>query len=567
MFQWLRSGNRLTSVVLLALLTWFVIVPVVLTLLASVRPSGLAVSTGLTLKHYVATYLTAEYWLLFRNTLVFAAGSTFVAIAIGGGVAFLTERTDLPGAGLIRAAMILPMAMPPILLAIGWVLLASPRTGFLNSIFSGLTGLSVAPLNIYSLTGMVFVGALSVAPSAYLVLAPAFRTMDSSLEDAAYLSGASTWKVATRIFLPLMYPAIMASAIFLFIVGFLVFDIPGALGLPVGINVLSSQVVYLVTDAPSGIAPYGQVSAMVVMILALLILLAVVYQRTIRNQNQFVTMTGKNWRPRTISLGQWRWAGVMLAWGYFLFAAVLPFLMLLWISLMPYQVPVSFGAFKLMTLRNHIAFFSGHSTFDATINSLIIASVSASVVTLLAAVIAFAVVRLKVPARGLIDMLAFLPIAIAGTLIGIGLIQTYIAVEFIPIYGTIWIIVIAYSTTYLSYGSRGTQVALMQVHADLTDAAYLSGASRFIAFVKVLVPLILPSMLAIWIWVFAHALRELTSAMMLRGVGNTTLPVLLYDYWSTGQPNKAAAAGVWLIFIMVIGVVIWQLVSMRKPKL
>ncbi len=561
-----RLARWLPSLSLGVLLAWLVLVPLALVLISSFKPTGFPSDKGWTTTNYSDVYFSAEFWELVGNTVQFAFGAAIMALSLGALIAWLVERSDLPMKGLVRALVILPMATPPVLMAIGWVMLLSPRTGAINDLLIYLFNLDSAPINIYSMGGMIFVEGLALVPSTFLILSPAFRNMDPSLEEAAFTSGAGLFTTIRKIFLPLLAPTIMAAAVFLLIVGFLVFDIPGTIGMPVGIFVLSSQVVYLANDAPGGLPEYGLISAMAIFFLVIVLTLAWSYQRYTRLQGQFVTVTGKGWRPRSVALGKWRWPAFTMITVYFLLAVAAPVAILIWTSLMPYQAGVSLDMLEKATLANHIDFFSNRRAVQSSINSVLIALAASTAVALLSVLVSWVVIRSKAPGRKIIDALSFLPIAIPGTLIGVGLIYVYLTINFIPIYGTIWIIMIAYTTNYLSFGSRATHGVMIQLHADLEDAGKTSGAGWWRRMRRIIIPLAFPAIAAVWIWVLAHCMRELTSALLLKGANNTTLPVLLWGYWSGGEPNKAAAIGVWLVFAMLICVAGWQIMASRSKS-
>jgi iron(III) transport system permease protein len=553
---------RLVPVLLLgALLAWLVLVPLAVLVVSAFKPTGLLRDPGFTLAHVVETYSDPQFWSLVWATLQFAAGSTAVALVLGGTLAWLVERTDLPAPRLVRALVILPMATPPFLLAISWIILLSPRTGVINSLLMQTFGLSAPPFNIYSLGGMILVEGLALVPSAFLILAPAARNLDPSLEESALVSGASTGHLVFRIILPLLLPALAGTAIFLMIVSFVVFDVPGTIGMPSRIFVLSSQIYSLVADSPRGIPEYGKVSAMALMFTLGLLALTLAYHRLMRHAGRFVTVTGRGYRARPFALGRLRWLAVAAVGLYFLCAVLAPLLILLWTSLMPFQVPPSLAAARMATLANHREFFTNPFIEAATINSIVVALVAATAVAALSLATAWVSIRTRAPGRRVIDALAFLPLAMPGVLIATALVYVYLAAKIIPIYGTIWIIAVAYLTIYLSFGSRAMNGVVLQIHPELDEAARMSGAGLLATLRRVIVPLTTPGLAAVWIWVFAHCLRELTAALMLQGADNATLPTLLYTYWSGGETNKAAAVGVWLVLGLLAVVIIWQLLQ------
>jgi iron(III) transport system permease protein len=560
-----RDWGWLPSFGMGLVLLYLVLVPLALMILSSFRPGGFPLDPGFTLAHYRAAYSDAGFPALLWSTLVFGAGSTVLALALGTGLAWLVERTDMPGRATIRGLVLLPMATPPILLAIAWAMLLSPRTGFLNQLLKEGLGLSAAPFDIFTMPGLVFVQGLALVPTAYLFLAPAFRNMDPSLEEAAFTSGAGTWLVVRRILLPVLWPSILASAIFLLIVSFVVFDIPGTLGTPAHISVLSTQIYNLVVEAPGGIPLYGRVSALAMVFLVILLALAAVYHRLTRHAQRYRTVTGKGFRPRMFPLGRGRWPALAAVVAYFLLSVVAPLVILLWTSLMPYRIGISASALKFLTLDNHRDFLTNPRVVSATQHSLIIAIVAATAVALLSLLVAWLTTRRQAPGGKILDTLAFLPVAIPGVMIGVALVYVYLSLgSVIPIYGTIWIIAIAYVTQYLPFGSRTTQGVMLQLHPELEEAALTSGAGTFRVLRRITLPLVWPALAAVWIWVAAHALRELSSALMLQGRDNAVIPTLIWDYWSGGEPTHMAAGGIWLTAALIIFLLLWRGLSRRN---
>ena len=560
-----RGGAQwIATAVLGVVLGVLVVVPLVFLAVSSFRPGGLPWNPGFTIQNYLAVYGDPALADMLVNTLVFVGGSVALAIALGATLAWLVERTDMPARPLVRAMVILPMATPPLLLAIAWIMLLSPRTGFLNKLLMQAFGLEAAPFDIYTMSGMVFVEAIAVVPTTFLILSPAFANMDPALEEAAAASGAGAGRIVFKVFLPLMAPALLSAAIFVSVAGFVVFDIPGAIGMPARIFVLSSQIYYWGNETPTGLPLYGQISALAAVFLLVLLALGLVYQRATRRMTRYAVVAGKNYRPRPFALGRWRYAALAFACLYFVLAVAAPLLVLVWTSLMPFLTGFSLSAMDMITLSNHETVFANRRIADAAANTVVVAVVAATAVTVLSAVISWVVVRSSAPGRRLLDLLSFLPIAIPGVIIGTALIYVYIGLPVLSIYGTIWIIILAYTTVYLSYGTRSMNSVLIQLHADLEDAGSASGGTWFLVFRRITARLAMPGMIAVWIWVAAHAGRELSSALILQGRDNIVISTLLWDYWSAGQPNTAAAVGVWLIVTLGVLVGIWQLLERRR---
>jgi iron(III) transport system permease protein len=545
-------------------LFYLVVVPLVLMIVSSFRPGGFPLDPGFTLRHYAEAYGDPRVWSLVKTTLIFGLGSTSLALALGIGLAWLIERSDLPGRGVLRGLVLLPMATPPLLLAIAWAMLLSPRNGAVNRLLMDLLGLSAAPFDIYTVPGLVFVQGLALVPTSYLFLAPAFANMDPSLEEAAMTSGAPNRMVIGRVLLPILRPSILSAAIFLFIVTLVVFDIPGTLGTPGRIFVLSTQIYYLVSDSPTGMPLYGEVSALAMLFLALLLGLGWSYHRLTGAAQRYRTVTGKAFRPRLFPLGRFRSVAIAALGIYFLLSVVAPLMMLGWISLMPYQTGISPAALKLVTFANHREFLGNPRVVAATEHSLVIAFTAATSVAVLSLLLSWLTTRLKVPGARLLDTLAFVPLAIPGVMIGVALVYVYISLNpILPIYGTIWIIAVAYLTQYLPFGSRTINGVMMQIHPEIEEAALVAGARRGSVLRRITLPLAWPAVAAVWIWVAAHALRELSSALMLQGRNNGVIPTLLWDYWSGGDPTRTAAGGLWLTVMLVLFLALWQAVARR----
>lgn len=560
---------RVPGWALLVLLAYLVVVPLGLLLVASFKPTGLPYDPGFSFEQYRLVYGDPGFYQLVWQTAIFAVGCTASALFVGGLLAWLVERTDLPMKGVARVMIALPMVLPPFLLAMGWALLASSRTGVLNRTLMDAFGLETAPFSIYSMEGMIFVETLALVPSVYLILCSAFRNMDPSLEEAAMTSGARWPQMIWRIFIPLLSPAILAAAAYLLIVGFLVFDVPGTLGMPVGLFVVSSRIVYLATDQSGGTSAYGQIAAIAVSFLILLLALAWGYRKLTRQANRFITVTGKGFRPRELKLGSLKPLAILFVTAYFVLAVALPLAILIWTSLTPYLAPVSKEMLERLTLSQHQAVLGNSRVGAAAWTSTWVSLLSATLVTALALFAAWTVLRNRALAgrtRGLIDTLAFMPLAIPGTMIGMALVYVYLTLAFLSVYGTAWILVIAYITVYLSFASRAASASLIQVHPELEEAARTCGASTGATLRRIVLPLLLPGLAGAWVWVVAHVMRELSTALLLQGEDNATAAVQLWSYWSGGEPGKAAAVGVWLVLAMTVITVIWQRLAARREE-
>lgn len=540
-------------------LVFLVVLPVVLTFWSSFKPTGLIRDDGLTFSNYTEVYGDPSFTSMAIRTVFFAVGSAALAMLIALPITWLIERTDIATKGLLRGLVVLSLATPPTLLAIAWVFLLHSKVGMLNVAWRDLIGIDAPLFDIHSLGGMIFVQALALVPTAYLVLAPAFRNMDPSLEEAARTSGAGLLTVVFRVVLPVLRPSILSAFVLMIIVGFVVIDVPGIIGLPVRETVLSSQLYVYINVSSSGLPRYGLVGALAATCVVVLLIIGLIYQRLTKDASRFVTVTGKGYRSAVVKLGRMRWVGFAFVWLFVLFATVLPIFALLWISLTPFQIPFAFDQLHLVTFQNFETVLRSPLFAQAAGNSAIVTIVAATAVTILATIISWVVVRSRAIGRRAIDLLAFLPVAIAGTVIGSALVTMYLNLPWLPVYGTIWIIVIAFVTVYLSYGSRAINGVLAQLHADMEDAAHVSGAGWFRTFTRVTFSLIFPAVIGVWVWVAAHSLREVSAPLLLRGRDNNMIATLLWDYWAQGRPSTAAAVGILLLAVLAVLVALWQL--------
>ncbi len=549
------------TVTLLPILIYLVIVPMAMLLLSSFRPTGLPADPGFTLDNYIAVYSDPSTFRLMANSLLFSTGSTLIALLAGGGLAWVVTRTNVRAKRFLGAIALVPMAVPPVLMAIAWALLLSPSIGLFNTF---LNAVGIPSLDIYGMGGMIWVEGLSLTPTAYLILSPAFRNMDPSLEEAAAVSGAGFLRTFRTIFFPLLRPAFFGAGAFLMIVGFVVFDIPGILGMPARVQVLSSAI-YIRASPAAGLPKYGEISALAVSFIIILVVLATAYQRLAggKRQKEFATVGGKGFRPRIVALRKGKYFAQGFAWLYFFFAVVAPITALLIVSFMPYYTKISITSLSRLTPENHLRILTNEAFAEATGNSLVITLVAASAVTIISALIAWVVVRSRAFGRRLLDTLSFLPLAIPNIMMGLALIYVYLAFKFLPVYGTIWIIVIALGTTYIAFGTRTMNGVLLQIHPELEEAAYASGASWTRMVSRITFPLVTPGLLAIWIWVAAHSMRELSASLMLQGLNNKTLPVLIWNYWEAGRQNAVAAGGIWLIVFVGVLIGLWAFFGKR----
>ena len=522
-------------------------------------PQTAAKAAQFTLGNYQQAYGSAETWVLFWNSLKFASGTAILAFVLGTLLAWMNERTNTPFKTLFFALSIIPLVIPGILFTVSWILLGSPKIGLINLALQRLFSTDAVFFNVYSMGGMIWVDALHYSPMAFLLMTAAFRAMDPALEESAVMSGASVWQVVTKVTLPLVWPAIFATLLILFVRAIESFEVPALLGLPVGIQVFTSAIYQAVHRYPSQV---GLASSYAVTLL-LITTIGVYFQSVLSSRgNKYATMTGKGFRPRQIDLGPWRYAAVAVFLLYFLFIVVLPFAVLVWSSFQKFYSVPSMEAIQRMTLEPYRTVFSHPGLWRSVWNSLLLAVGCATLIMLVTSVICWIVVKTRLPGRWLLDNIASLPMVFPGIVLGLSIMILYLYFP-IGVYGTIWILLIAYITRFLPYGLRYNTTSMLQIHKELEESAAMSGASWATTFRRIILPLLKPGLVAGWIYIMIVSIRELSSSILLYSPGNEVLSILIWELWENGQYVELSALGVMFIIALFILVMLAQWVGSK----
>jgi len=518
-------------------LIYLVIPPLYFILSASFIAEEGVETGGLTLEHYAGIFASlSDFRSLILNSAIFSVGSALVALVFGTLLAWLAERTNAPLRSVAYVSAFMSFGVPGVVKVIGWILLLGPEAGLLNVVMGDLTG--VFPMfNVFSMPGMILVEALLWTPVVFLLMATPFRYMDPSLEEVATVAGSSNWQVFKRVTLPLALPSVLAVLILTFIRSLEAFEIPALIGLPAGIEVLTTKI-YL--QIKSGFLPkYGEASAYSILLMGVVALVLVFYHKLTGHGYKFTTVTGKGYRPRRIDLGTWRWLGGVLL---FLLPAVqvLPLAALFWSSLLPYLQPPSHKAFALLSMQNYVSAFNDSTIVWAILNSLTISLAAASGTILLTFVAAWLVVRTSLRTRWALDQLATIPLVFPGLVMGVAIMKMYLILP-LPVYGTIWIIFFAFLVRYLPYGIRFSYAGLLGIHRELEESSAACGGSWGQTIRKIVIPLMLPSLFAGWIYVFLITIRELSVALLLYSPGSQVISVTIWELWANGKVGELAA--------------------------
>ncbi len=504
--------------------------------------------------NYLEAYGSSETWTLFRNSLLYALGTSCFSFFVGTGLAWMNERTNTPFKSLFYGLSIIPLIIPSILFTVSWILLASPKIGIINLVLTDVLGLEHHVFDIYSMWGMIWVDGLHYSPMAFLLMSAAFRAMDPALEESAMMSGANVFQVAWRVTLKLSWPAIFATILILFVRAIESFEVPALLGLPVGIEVFTSSIYQAVHRYPSQV---GLASAYAVTLLLITSVGVYLQSRLSSRGSKYATMTGKGFRPRQIDLGRWRWATAGIFIGYFLLIVVLPFAVLLWSSFQRYYSVPSMKALHNLTLDPYRFIVTYPNLVRSVWNSLLLAFGSATIVMLVTSVICWIVVKTKLPGRWLLDNVASLPLVFPGLVLGLAIMIFYLNFD-IGVYGTIWILFIAYVTRFMPYGLRYNTTSMLQIHKELEESAAMSGASWATTFRRIILPLLKPGLVAGWIYVMIVSIRELSSSILLYSPGTEVVSVVIWELWENGQYVELSALGVMFILALFFLVMMAQ---------
>jgi iron(III) transport system permease protein len=547
----LRSmgGRSARSLVLCALLVMLIVGPLAGLLYSSFQPNR-GSSGGLTLDHYralgSATLRTATV-----NTFWVSLAATAASVAIGGGLAWLVTRTDVPGRAIVQIAGIVPLFFSALVGALAWSALASPRTGYLNAMLDAL-GVPIT-LNIYSNLGIVFVLTLYYAPFAYLMIFAAFTLNSGDLEGAARVHGASQWKVARQVTFPLVLPSIFASSILIFILVSENFPVVEILGSFARIDFLPTYIFRLINESPPR---HGEAAAIGVVLLVILWLLVWAQNRFVHRRS-YVTVGGKGTRPSHVRLGRWRWVGFGAAAMYVVLAAILP------------VVALVLGAFRknqfytdLPNLFSPDEFTTANFTeslryepFTVGLRNSVLLAVGAALLgVLINFVFAYASKRRAVYFSKSIEYVALAPVAMPALLMGLSFVVFWLKLPF-PLYGTLTILVIAYTARFIPQGFENFATTLVKLDDQLEDSAVTAGARRSRAVFSITLPLLRSTAFSTGILLFILAFRELTVALFLYTPNTRPLSVVIYNQWSSGSWERTASMSLVFTFVLLVAAV------------
>jgi iron(III) transport system permease protein len=527
----LPAAETVLAAFLVALVAALVLAPIIAVVVGAMQDSS-----GVSMR-WLTNVLSSTR--VIGNTMLVGVATTALAVLIGGALALVLVRIDTPGRSVLEELVILPLYVTPLLTAISWSWLGSPRGGLINLFGREVLGASQGLVNLHGPAGVVFVSALAYAPLPFLLIAAALRAMDPALEESARVHGAGAGGAFARVSLPLVLPAALGSAILVFVQAIGLFSVPAVLGMPSGFYVAGTEIYRLLNNYPPRV---GQAAAWGLLLLAITAAL-VWLQGAILERRSFVTVTGKAFRPRILPVGPIRYAFAAGAWLYVTAAVMLPVLTLTWAALVNFlTVDLKLMAFDLRHFE--YVLFTYPKTYIAAQNSLLLGIATATIVCGLGLGVSWVVVRTRIRGRGFLDQVSMMPLALPSIVLALGLLWTYVGLTLVPIYGTIVILLVAYVTHYLPFGVRAASGALRQLHPELEDAARIAGASLVKTLRFVVLPLTRPTLVATWTLLFVLAMQEVSASILLYTSRTTVLSVAVFDLWEAGNVNALAALSV-----------------------
>jgi len=552
-----RAALTPSLIVIVGLLT---VCPVVMLIFGSFS-EGLGAFGSFTLDKYTQAYTDPAFAGIIVNTVIFTIGSAFVATGLALFLAYLNTRTNIPFKFLFRIISIIPMMIPHILFSVSWVLLLNPSNGMINLFLQEIFSLEGSPFNIYTLQGMILVEGLLDLPIAYLILAPAMASFDVSFEESSKVCGASNLRTLTRVTLPVLRPAILASFILVIVRSLASFAVPSVIGMPGRIYVLATHIYQII--ATGFAADYGMAAAVGISALAASITLIYLYRYLTSESEKYVTISSRGYKPSVVDLKNAKYPlfGIVGILSFVLI--VLPVLVLFYISLVPYSMVPSAKAFSMMSWRHWIEVLRDPISLLSLRNSVFLGIVGASLGVTLSVFVAYVIVKIRTRASGLLESLSFLSFSFPGIVVGVGFMWFFVQT---PLYATIWALLIGYIATYLPYGVRPLTSAFVQIHSHLEESSRVCGGGTLYTLRRIIIPLLIPGVVSGWILMATMFVRELTLSVVLSRPGTEVLAVQIFRFAEDGLWGQLAALGIMMIFISTTLVVIASLIGARLMK-
>lgn len=548
-----RGASRLTLVLLLLVLAWLILYPLGALVVRSLTgPEG-----GFTLEAYRSVYVSRQTWNAALNTVIVVVGATLFSVVVGTGLAWLLTRTTLPLGRFLRPIPMLPLLLPPLLGAAGWIFLLAPRAGFLNVAIRSVTGMEAdtGPLNIYSVWGIVIVVSLYCVPYVYALVQPALMQMDSALEEAAHISGANRWRQTLDITLPVVKPAVIAGALFAMIVSASEFTIPVLIGTGARVEVLSTLLYGHVSKFP---IQFERGAALAMLLLAA-VGIATFYQRRLLRSDRYTTVTGKASVRAKVDLGPWRVPALLCVLGYVGLTLILPLAAIVIVSVSPFWT--ARPSLSGLTL-DHFRFvlFEHHGTVRTILNSTLLAFSGASIATLLGVLVAYVTLAWRTRLGSALDTIANISLGIPAIVFGVGVLFAFIRPPFV-LYGTLLALLVAYVAKLLPIALRPIANSYGQLSRGIVEASWVTGGRQYATLWYVVAPLVKSGMFSAWALTFVLLLREMPMSVLLSTPNTPVISVELFNFWEGRTVPVVAAFSMIVFAVGALGLVVIALAA------
>ncbi|MDG4764373.1 iron ABC transporter permease [Solwaraspora sp. WMMD406] len=515
-------------------------------------------SLTFTLENFRDAFASGRLLSVTWTTVQFAVGSTLVALVLGTFLAWIVARTNVPLRNVVGVLTIVQMAVPGILVPVAWTFLASPNIGAINVAWRNITGTEGTLFNVYSMQGLILVNGLTMVPMVYLFVVTVFSSMNSSLEEAAEVSGSSKARAVRDISLPLAAPGIAAVAIMALMRAWEAFEIPWFLGVNEKIFTYASEIYLRTSTPPSNV---GLVSTYAVFMLVGAVLMIWWYDRFNQAGERYAVISGKNFSSVRMDLGRWRIPVAVLAFAVLTLVILLPLLMLLWMSLNPFFRQFSWEAVTSLSLESYVSAVQAPNILQGFGNSLLVGVLASIGVLTLSTLAAWYSARRMAGGR-LLYLLTSVPMALPNVIVGVSFLWIFLIMP-LPIYSTHWALVIAYITLIIAVVSRLVSARMLQISSELEEAAQVAGASFMRAIWTIVVPLLSPALLAGALITMVMSFRELQTTLYLAGPQTRTAAVVMFDMAGDGQFSTVAAFGIVTFAILLVGLVGYNRLNAR----
>ncbi len=489
------------------------------------------------------------------NTLTVSLAATAMALVFGFVMAWILTRTNVPGRRVFEQLMTVPYYLTPLLGALAWSMLGSPESGFVNQIYRALGGQDYL-IDINTSWGIAWVMALFEGSVAFVMIAAVMKSMDPALEEASQVMGAGRLRTMLQVTLPLVAPGVLGAAIFVFAEMLGSFAAALVLGLPSRFYVITTAIYQLTQQYPPKI-PLA--AAMGVSLFAVMFAMMFIYRRIVLGRS-YVTITGKAFRPRVADVGTLRFVLLGFCVLYLVAAVALPVATLIWASLQ--KLAVAFPAAGNFTLDNFRQAFAMNAVRSALGNSLLLGFATASIGVVLMGLLAWIIYRSRLPGSGVIEYVVMFPQAVPRLVFAFGLMWAWLVFP-IPIYGTLWLLLIAYLTVFLPLGIRTIAGVILQIDKSLEECAQMCGASWGYRLRTVTVPLLWPGLVAAWLLLFVASVRELGASILLMGPHAKVITPSIVESWFATSSELTAAMALLQTLVVALAMIVLVAVTRR----